>query len=143
MSSSALDQDASARRGYVGVGVPQAAVADAAAARMRHYLETGEYVNVIADGGMRTGGEIAKAITCGADAVMLGSAFARAEEPQAVATRGGWLPSIRPFLAAPASAPGLRVAGGDTRRARPRERRDAQPHGRPEDEHGHDGLPEH
>jgi IMP dehydrogenase len=68
-------------RGVIGVGVPQAtAVADAAAARMRHYLETGEYVNVIADGGMRTGGEIARAITCGADAVMLGSAFAKAEE---------------------------------------------------------------
>jgi IMP dehydrogenase len=68
-------------RGVIGVGVPQAtAVSDAAAARMRHYLETGEYVNVIADGGMRTGGEIAKAITCGADAAMLGSAFARAEE---------------------------------------------------------------
>jgi IMP dehydrogenase len=68
-------------RGVIGVGVPQAtAVSDAAAARMRHYLETGEYVNVIADGGMSTGGEIAKAITCGADAVMLGSAFARAEE---------------------------------------------------------------
>jgi IMP dehydrogenase len=68
-------------RGVIGVGVPQAtAVADAAAARMRHYLETGEYVNVIADGGMRTGGEVAKAITCGADAVMLGSAFAKAEE---------------------------------------------------------------
>jgi IMP dehydrogenase len=68
-------------RGVIGVGVPQAtAVSDAAAARMRHYLETGEYVNVIADGGMRTGGEVAKAITCGADAVMLGSAFAKAEE---------------------------------------------------------------
>jgi IMP dehydrogenase len=68
-------------RGVIGVGVPQAtAVSDAAAARMRHYLETGEYVNVIADGGMRTGGEVAKAITCGADAVMLGSAFATAEE---------------------------------------------------------------
>jgi IMP dehydrogenase len=68
-------------RGVIGVGVPQAtAVSDAAAARMRHYLETGAYVNVIADGGMRTGGEIAKAITCGADAVMLGSAFAKAEE---------------------------------------------------------------
>jgi IMP dehydrogenase len=68
-------------RGVIGVGVPQAtAVADAAAARMRHYLETGEYVNVIADGGMRTGGDVAKAITCGADAVMLGSAFAKAEE---------------------------------------------------------------
>lgn len=68
-------------RGVIGVGVPQAtAIADAAAARMRNYLETGEYVNVIADGGMRTGGEIAKAFTCGADAVMLGSALAKAEE---------------------------------------------------------------
>jgi IMP dehydrogenase len=68
-------------RGVLGTGVPQAtAVADAAAARMRHYLETGEYVNVIADGGMRTGGDVAKAIACGADAVMLGSAFAKAEE---------------------------------------------------------------
>ncbi len=63
------------------MGVPQAtAIADAAAARMRHYFETGEYVNVIADGGMRTGGDIAKAVACGADAVMLGSAFAKAEE---------------------------------------------------------------
>jgi IMP dehydrogenase len=68
-------------RGVIGVGVPQAtAVADAAAARMRHFLETGDYVNVIADGGMRTGGDIARAIACGADAVMLGSAFAKAEE---------------------------------------------------------------
>ena len=68
-------------RGVIGVGVPQAtAVADAAAARMRHYLETGAYVNVIADGGMRTGGDVARAIACGADAVMLGSAFAKAEE---------------------------------------------------------------
>jgi IMP dehydrogenase len=68
-------------RGVIGVGVPQAtAVSDAAAARMRHYLETGQYVNVIADGGMRTGGDVARAIACGADAVMLGSAFAKAEE---------------------------------------------------------------
>ncbi|MDQ3912698.1 MAG: GuaB3 family IMP dehydrogenase-related protein [Actinomycetota bacterium] len=68
-------------RGVLGIGVPQAtAIADAAAARMRHYLETGEYVNVIADGGMRTGGDVAKAVTCGADAVMLGSALAKAEE---------------------------------------------------------------
>src|SRR3954452_11675360 len=68
-------------RGVLGIGVPQGtAIADAAAARMRNYLETGEYVNVIADGGVRRGGEIAKATTCGPDAVMLGSAFARAEE---------------------------------------------------------------
>jgi IMP dehydrogenase len=68
-------------RGVLGIGVPQAtAIADVAAARSQHMLETGEYVKVIADGGMRTGGDIAKAIACGADAVMLGSPFARAYE---------------------------------------------------------------
>ena len=68
-------------RGVLGLGVPQAtAIADVAAARSQHMLETGDYVRVIADGGMRNGGDIAKAIACGADAVMLGSALARAEE---------------------------------------------------------------
>jgi IMP dehydrogenase len=68
-------------RGVLGVGVPQAtAIADARAARMRHLDETGVYVHVIADGGMGTGGDIAKAIVCGADAVMIGSPLAAAHE---------------------------------------------------------------
>jgi IMP dehydrogenase len=68
-------------RGVLGVGVPQAtAIADAAGARMEHLRETGRYVHVIADGGMRTGGDIAKAIACGADAVMIGSPLAKSYE---------------------------------------------------------------
>ncbi|MDQ3783600.1 MAG: GuaB3 family IMP dehydrogenase-related protein [Actinomycetota bacterium] len=68
-------------RGVIGVGVPQAtAIADAAGARIRHLDETGRYCHVIADGGMRTGGDVAKAIACGADAVMIGSPIASAAE---------------------------------------------------------------
>jgi IMP dehydrogenase len=68
-------------RQVIGVGVPQAtAIADAAGARMQHLLETGRYVNVIADGGMSYGGDLAKAIACGADACMIGSPLAKAAE---------------------------------------------------------------
>ncbi len=68
-------------RGVLGLGVPQAtAIADVSGARSTHMLETGEYVQVIADGGMSTGGDVAKAIACGADAVMIGSPLARAYE---------------------------------------------------------------
>src|ERR1700690_2617837 len=68
-------------RGVLGIGVPQAtAIVDVADARATHMKETGDYVQVIADGGMRTGGDISKAIACGADAVMIGSPLARAFE---------------------------------------------------------------
>jgi len=68
-------------RGVLGIGVPQAtAIADVAGARMRHLDETNVYVHVIADGGMSRGGDIAKAIACGADAVMLGSPLSSAHE---------------------------------------------------------------
>ena len=71
-------------RGVLGIGVPQAtAIADVAGARMRHLDETGVYVNVIADGGMSKGGDIAKAIACGADAVMIGSPLSSATEAPA------------------------------------------------------------
>jgi IMP dehydrogenase len=72
---------ASTTRDVLGIGMPQAtAIADACGARMRHLVETGVYCHVIADGGMATGGDIAKAIACGADAVMMGAPLAAASE---------------------------------------------------------------
>ncbi|MBN1475173.1 GuaB3 family IMP dehydrogenase-related protein [Candidatus Sumerlaeota bacterium] len=68
-------------RGVLGVGVPQVtATADAAAARDQHLKMKGRYVPIITDGGMSAGGDICKAIATGADAVIVGSAFAKAEE---------------------------------------------------------------
>lgn len=68
-------------RSVTGLGSGMAtAIADVRAARMRHLDETGVYVQVIANGGMRSGGDLAKAIACGADAVMLGTALAAATE---------------------------------------------------------------
>lgn len=72
--------DAEGTSDVLGLGAPQAtAIADAAAARSRHLEETGVYAQVIADGGLLTGAHVTKAIACGADAVMLGSALAATE----------------------------------------------------------------
>ncbi|MBV9865908.1 MAG: GuaB3 family IMP dehydrogenase-related protein [Abitibacteriaceae bacterium] len=68
-------------RRVIGVGVPQAsAVADAAAARDDYQAKSGRYVPIIADGGLRTGGDVCKVIACGADGVMMGQPIARSQE---------------------------------------------------------------
>jgi IMP dehydrogenase len=68
-------------RGVLGLGVPQVtATVDCAAARDYHHKKTGRYIPIITDGGMSKGGDVCKALACGSDAVMVGSAFARAEE---------------------------------------------------------------
>jgi len=77
-------------REVLGIGVPQVtAISDVAAARDAWYAESGQYVRVVADGGMRRGGELAKAIAAGADALMLGSPLARAEEAPGRGTNWG------------------------------------------------------
>ena len=137
-------------RGVLGIGVPQAtAIADARAARMRHLDETGVYVHVIADGGMGTGGDIAKAIVCGADAVMIGSPLAAAVEAPGRGFHWG-MATFHPTLPRGARVrdvdPGH--ARGDPRRSGPRERRPHEPLRRPADLDGHvrlrdaQGVPE-
>jgi IMP dehydrogenase len=80
----------SATRSVFGIGAPQAtAIADAAGARSQHLEETGVYVQVISQGGMLRGGDIAKAIACGADAVMMGAPLARATEAPGVGVHFG------------------------------------------------------
>jgi IMP dehydrogenase len=68
-------------RGVLGLGVPQVtATVDCAAARDAYFKKTSRYVPIITDGGMSKGGDVCKALACGADAVMVGSAFAKAYE---------------------------------------------------------------
>ena len=77
-------------REVLGIGVPQVtAISDVAAARDAYLAETGRYVPVVADGGMRRGGELAKAIAAGADALMIGSPLARAAEAPGRGTNWG------------------------------------------------------
>jgi IMP dehydrogenase len=73
--------DACTSRGVLGLGVPQVtATVDCAAARDAYFKKTARYVSIITDGGMSKGGDVCKALACGADAVMVGSAFAKAYE---------------------------------------------------------------
>ena len=137
-------------RGVLGIGVPQAtAIADVAAARSQHMLETGEYVKVIADGGMRNGGDLSKAIACGADAVMVGSPLARAYE----APGRGYHWGMATFHPTPAPRRARedhpeRLARADPDGPGARERRHVQPDRQPAhlDGHlrlrGHSGLPQ-
>ena len=77
-------------REVLGIGVPQVtAISDVAAARDAYFAETGRYVPVVADGGMRRGGELAKAVAAGADVLMIGSPLARAEEAPGRGTNWG------------------------------------------------------
>ncbi|MGZ9160512.1 MAG: IMP dehydrogenase, partial [Candidatus Limnocylindrales bacterium] len=77
-------------REVLGIGVPQVtAISDVAAAREAYFNESGRYVPVVADGGMRRGGELAKAVAAGADVLMIGSPLARAEEAPGRGTNWG------------------------------------------------------
>lgn len=77
-------------REVLGIGVPQVtAISDVAAARDAFFADTGRYVPIVADGGMRRGGELAKAVAAGADVLMIGSPLARAEEAPGRGTNWG------------------------------------------------------
>jgi len=96
-------------RKVLGVGVPQAtAIVDVAAARAEFARRTGRHVPIVADGGISVGGEIAKAVACGADAVMLGSLLARSEEAPG---RGCHWGMATPHVALPR---GTRITVGTT-----------------------------
>ena len=140
----------SSTRRILGMGVPQAtAIADARAARMRHLDETGVYVHLVSDGGIASGGDIAKAIACGADAVMVGGPLGRGHRGPGARVALG--PGRGPRRPAPRGPPPGRD-GGAPRRGPPRpgrrRQRSGQPDRCPAPHHGphrlrhHQGAPE-
>ena len=111
-------------REVLGIGIPQVtAISDVAAARDAFLAETGRYVPVVADGGMRRGGELAKAIAAGADALMLGSPLARAEEAPGRGTNWGMAAPVADAAARDADqGRDRRDAGADPARSGARDR---------------------
>ena len=116
-------------REVLGIGVPQVtAISDVAAARDAYERETGRYVPVVADGGMRRGGELAKAIAAGADALMIGSPLAKAEEAPGRGTNWGMAaPSPTLPRGHPHQGRDDRHARAHPARAGPRDRRQREP----------------
>ena len=92
-------------RGVLGLGVPQVtATVDCAAARDAYFKKTSRYVPIITDGGMSKGGDVCKALACGADAVMVGQRICESvRSARAVAITGAWPRRTRTFRAARAS----------------------------------------
>ena len=132
-------------REVLGIGVPQVtATIECAAARDTHYRETGRYVPIITDGGMRNGGDVCKALASGADAVMLGTAFARTQEAPAKGLRLGHVHRPRRAPARRAHPPRRRHdARPPALRPDLADRRHGEPGGRDPHLHGHDRRAEH
>ena len=116
-------------REVLGIGVPQVtAISDVAAARDAYLAETGRYVPVVADGGMRRGGELAKAIAAGADVLMIGSPLARAEEAPGPGDELGHGGAVAdPPARDPDQGRDGRLARADPARPGPRHRRLGEP----------------